>query len=399
MKTMTQTEKRVVTGDYAAAYGALLSRPTLVAAYPITPQTFIVEHISEFINDGKLDAEYMPVESEHSAMSACIAAEATGVRTYTATASQGLALMHETLFVAAGLHLPIVMPVVNRTVASPIGIWCEHNDSMPQRDTGWLQMYCEDNQEVLDMVVQAYKIAEDERVLLPMMLGLDAFILSHTVEPVDLMNHELVDKFLPPYKPKHAYLDPDDPMVIGSFSPPEYIQEVRYQTEISMQRAKEVITEVTESFADKFGRDYGGLIDTYRMDDADIALMTLGTVTSTAREVVDSLREKGKKVGLIKLRFFRPFPAQELREIASGLKALGVYDRAISFGSGGPSWIETRHALYGHSDIPVLNFLAGLGGRDVTMNDVALMFNRLLEAPKTDIKYPVSWIGTRGVSP
>lgn len=399
MEMKVQGEKKIVTGDFAAAYGALLCRPKLVAAYPITPQTFIVEHISEFINDGKMDCEYMPVESEHSAMSACIAAQATGVRTYTATSSQGLALMHETLFVAAGLHLPIVMPVVNRTVAAPIGIWCEHNDTMPQRDTGWLQMYCEDNQEVLDMVIQAYKITEDERVLLPMMVNLDAFILSHTVEPVELPDQAKVDAFLPPYKPKHAYLDPDDPMVVGSFAPPEYIQEARYQTEMSMQSAREVAGEVTEEFADKFGRDYGGLIDTYRMEDADVALMTLGTVTGTARDVVDQFRANGKKVGLVKLRFFRPFPAQEIRQIAERVKAFGVYDRAISFGSGGPSWIETRHALYGHTDIPVLGFLAGLGGRDVTPEDVATMFNSLLDASKGEHRHSVSWIGTRGVQP
>ena len=399
MQAKTQTEKRIVTGDYAAAHGALLCRPKIVAAYPITPQTLIVEHISEFIADGKLDADYMAVESEHSAMSACIAAESAGVRTYTATSSQGLALMHEALFAAAGMRLPIVMPVVNRTLAAPIGIWCEYNDTMPERDSGWLQVYCEDNQEVLDMVIQAYKIAEDERILLPMMVNLDAFILSHTVEPVDLMDQKMVDAFLPPYKPKHSYLDPDDPMVVGTFSPPEYIQEVRYQTEMSMQRAREVVGEVTEAFADKFGRDYGGLIDTYRMDDADVALITLGTVTGTARDVVDDFRAKGKKVGLVKLRFFRPFPAREIVEIAHRVKALGVYDRAVSFGSGGPTWIETRHAIYGHTDIPVLGFLAGLGGRDVTSDDVALMFNRIIEASKGAVAHPVSWIGTRGVQP
>jgi len=399
MQMKAQTEKKVATGDYAAAHGALLSRPKLIAAYPITPQTFIVEHMSEFVADGKLDADYMPVESEHSAMSACIAGEATGVRTYTATSSQGLALMHETLFVAAGLHLPIVMPVVNRTLAAPIGIWCEHNDTMPQRDTGWLQVYCEDNQEVLDMVIQAYKIAEDERVLLPIMVNLDAFILSHTVEPIDLPDQKMVDAFLPPYKPKHAYLDPKDPMVVGSFAPPEYIMEARYQTEMSMQAAREVIGEVTEQFADKFGRDYGGLIDTYKMEDAEVALMTLGTVTSTARDVVDSFRAQGKKVGLIKLRFFRPFPAKELIEATKNLKALGVYDRAVSFGSGGPSWIEARHALYGHTDIPVTGFLAGLGGRDVTPENVGLMFDTLLRMAKGEVKPYVSWIGTRGVEP
>jgi len=392
-------EKRVVTGNYAAAYGALLSRVDLIAAYPITPQTFVVEHASEFVNNGMLDAEFMRVESEHSAMSACVAAAATGARTFTATASQGLALMHEVLFIAGSAHLPIVMPVINRTVAGPIGIWAEHNDTMPQRDTGWLQCYIESNQEVLDMVVQAYKICEDKRVLLPMMVNLDAFILSHTVEPVEFPDIEDVDKFLPKYKPEHARLWPEDPMIIGSFSPPEYIQEVRYQTDESMNNSREVIKEVNADFARAFGRDYHGMIEEYRTDDADAILITLGTVTSTARPIVDEYREKGKKVGLVKLRFFRPYPTELIRKIAEKTKAIGVYDRAMSFGTGGPSWIDTRCALYGYS-LPVINFLAGLGGRDVMANDVRLMFDRTLEAAsKGKAKKDVVWIGTRGVEP
>jgi pyruvate/2-oxoacid:ferredoxin oxidoreductase alpha subunit len=390
--------KRVITGNYAAAYGAYLTRVDFVSAYPITPQTLIVEHVSEFVNDGLLDAEYMRVESEHSAMSACVAASSTGVRTYTATASQGLALMHEVLFIPPVLHLPIVMPVVNRTVAGPIGIWCEQNDTMPQRDTGWLQVYCEDNQEVVDMVIQAYKIGEHKKVLLPSMVMLDAFILSHTVEPVDFPEIEQVDKFLPAYKPEHAYLDPERPMVLGSFTPPEYIQEVRYQTEESMNNARKVIKEVTKEFGKTFGRDYGGLIEKYRCDDAEVVLITTGTVTSTARVVVDQYRNRGKKVGLIKLRFFRPFPLQEIKELGEQVEAVGVYDRSMSFGTAGPTYIETRYALYGYT-IPILNFLAGLGGRDVATKDISLMFDRLLEAKEGKIKNEIVWIGTRGVEP
>ena len=390
--------KRVITGNYAAAYGAYLTRVDFVSAYPITPQTLIVEHVSEFVNDGLLDAEYMRVESEHSAMSACVAASATGARTYTATASQGLALMHEVLFIPPVLHLPIVMPVVNRTVAAPIGIWCEQNDTMPQRDTGWLQVYCEDNQEVVDMVIQAYKIGEHKKILLPSMVMLDAFILSHTVEPVDFPEIEEVDKFLPPYKPEHAYLDPERPMVLGSFTPPEYIQEARYQTEESMTNARRVIKEVTKEFGKTFGRDYGGLIEKYRCDDAEVVLITTGTVTSTARVVVDHYRDRGKKVGLIKLRFFRPFPLEEIKELGEQVEAVGVYDRSMSFGTAGPTYIETRYALYGYS-IPLLNFLAGLGGRDVTTKDISLMFDRLLEAKEGKIKNEIVWIGTRGVEP
>lgn len=391
--------KRVVTGNYAAAYAAMLARPDVIAAYPITPQTFIVEHLSEFVNDGLLDAAFMRCESEHSAMSACVAASATGARTMTATASQGLALMHEVLFIAGSAHLPIVMPVVNRTVAGPIGIWAEHNDTMPQRDTGWMQMYVEDNQEVMDMTIQAFKIAEDKRVLLPMMVNLDAFILSHTVEPVDFPAQELVDKFLPKYDPAHAHLWPEDPMVIGSFSPPEYIQEVRYQTDEMMRNALEVALEVNKEWAQLTGRDYHGLIEEYMTDDADAILISLGTVTSTAREIVDEYRAKGKKVGLVKLRFFRPYPWKEIQKIAEKTKAIGVYDRAVSFGSGGPSWIEARNCLYGYN-IPVINLLAGLGGRDVTGPDIRIMFDKILDAAKTGkAEKEIVWIGTRGVEP
>ncbi len=389
---------RMMTGNYAAAYGARLCKPAFVAAYPITPQTMIIEHLSEFIADGVLDADFMAVESEHSAMSACVSAEATGVRTFTATSSQGLALMHEVLFVAGAMHLPVVMAVVNRTVAAPIGIWCEYNDVMPQRDAGWLQVFVEDNQEVLDMVLQAYRIAEDPRVLHPVMVNLDAFVLSHTIEPVEAPGQKAVDAFLPPYEPKHAQLSPDDPMVVGPFSPPEYIQEVRYQTETTMNAARGVIKKVNDTFAETFGRDHHGAIEAYRLEDAEVALVTMGTVTSTAREVVDRMRANGHKVGLVKLRFFRPFPREEMRKAAGTVAALGVYDKALSFGSGGPAWIETRHALYGEVDIPVHNFLAGLGGRDVTMADIKAMFKRLLKVakkgkPKTDMV----WIGTKGV--
>ncbi|MFQ6106473.1 MAG: pyruvate ferredoxin oxidoreductase [Thermoplasmata archaeon] len=393
-------DRRVVTGNYAAAYGALLSRAEVIAAYPITPQTFIVEHISEFINDGMLDAEYMAVESEHSAMSACVAASATGVRTFTATSSQGLALMHEVLYVAGGLHLSIVMPVVNRTIASPIGIWCEHNDTMAERDSGWMQCYVENNQEVLDMVIQAYRLAENGKVLLPAMVNLDAFILSHTVEPVEFPDQKDVDEFLPRYDPRHTYLRSEDPMVVGSFSSPEYIQEFRYQTEESFQNAKGVIEEVNDEFARKFGRDYGGAVEEYRMDDAEAALITLGTVSSTARDVVDEYREQGKAIGLVKMRWFRPYPKEIIRDIASRVKALGVYDRAMSFGLGGPNYVDTKSALYGHSTIPVLGFLAGLGGRDVMVKDIKLMLDRTLEAAKKGrADKEVAWIGTRGVEP
>lgn len=391
-----ERKKMVVTGDYAAAYGGMISEAEVVAAYPITPQTLIVEDFATFVNDGITDAEFIMVESEHSAMSACIAAQAAGARTFTATASQGLVLMHEMLFVASSLRLPIVMPVVNRTVAAPIGIWCEHNDTMPQRDTGWMQMSCEDNQEVLDMVIMSYKIAEHKDVLLPIMPCLDAFILSHTVEPVESPSSDEVAEYLGKYQPA-SKLDTENPMAIGTFAPPEYIQEMRYHNHVAMTNAKNVIRNVTKDFAQRFGHDYHGLIEEYRCDDADVVLVTIGTVTGTAREVVDELREKGKKVGLVKLRFYRPFPSDELQKIAEKVGALGIYDRAISYGVGGPLYIETRHALYGHS-IPIMNFLAGLGGRDVIKADILKMYEMLFEAKEGNMKKEIVWLGTRGVT-
>jgi len=393
-------ERRMVTGDFAAAWGALISRPEVIAAYPITPQTLIIEHLAEFLAAGQLDTEFIRVESEHSALAAVIAAEATGVRTYTATSSQGLALMHEPLFVAPPMHLPILMTIVNRTVAAPLGIWAEHNDSMPQRDTGWIQVYVEDAQEALDMILQGYRLAEHPEVELPAMVCMDAFLVSHTIEPVDLPSQDAADAFLPRYKPVHAYLDPDRPLVLGAASPPEYIQEVRWETDRRMRRASEILEEVDRAFAAGFGRTYGGALETYRLEDAEIGLVTLGTVTSTAREAVDRLREHGEKVGLVKLRFFRPFPAERLREATEHLRAIGVYDRAVSFGVGGPTYIEVRNALYDSHRVPILGFLAGLGGRDVTRDDVLLMFRKLATAAtRARRSGGVVWIGTRGVSP
>ncbi|MBE0518339.1 MAG: pyruvate ferredoxin oxidoreductase [Thermoplasmata archaeon] len=388
---------KIVTGNYAAAYGAMRSRVRTVAAYPITPQTFIVEHLSEFINNGELDSEYIEVESEHSAMSACVSASATGVRTFTATSSQGLALMHEILPIASGLRLPIVMSVVNRAIAAPINIWVEHNDIMPERDSGWLQVFCDHNQEVQDMILQAFRIAEDKRVALPVAVCLDAFILSHTVEPVDLMCQEDADRFLPKYSPPSPILDPNNPTAVGVFVPPEYMMECRWQMDNAMRQAPKVIEEVNKAFAKEFGRDYGGMIDPYMCDDADVVLITLGTVGSTTHEVVDVMRAEGKKVGMVKLRFWRPYPAAQLRKIAEKVKAVGVFDRAVSYGVAGPSFIEFRNAAYG-LDVPTMNVIGGLGGNDVSLADIRSIFDKLLEIAKTGVvKREIVWLNTRGV--
>jgi pyruvate ferredoxin oxidoreductase alpha subunit len=386
--------KKVITGDHAVAIGAKLCRVDVVPAYPITPQTLIIEHIADFVNDGELDTKFLTMESEHSVMSAAAAASAAGARVFTATSSQGLAFMHEMLYATAPLRLPVVMANASRTLGGPPGIWCEYNDSMGARDSGWLQLYVEDNQEALDMIIQSFRIAEDKRVLLPVMPCLDGFVLTHTVEPVEIPSQEEVDSFLAPYEPD-IILDPARPAMIGTFMPAEYIMELRRQTVGAFESAKDVIKEVNDEFAKKFGRDYGGLVDTYRMDDAKVALITMGTVTSTSREVVDDLRQKGEKVGIIKLRFFRPFPSEDLRTLVTNLDALGVFDRSISYHGGGPVYNEVRSALFGMT-IPVINHLAGLGGRDVTKEQIFKMFELTSRAAKGETVKEVNWHNTRG---
>lgn len=386
--------KKVITGNHAVAIGAKLCRAEVVPAYPITPQTLIIEHIADFVNDGEMDAKFLTMESEHSVMSAAAAASAAGARVFTATSSQGLAFMYEMLYATAPLRLPVVMVNANRTLTSPPGIWCEYNDSMGVRDSGWLQVYVEDNQEALDMVIQSYRIAEDKRVLLPIMPCLDGFVLTHTVEPVEVPRQEDVDSFLPPYTPDIT-LDPARPAMIGTFMPAEYIMEMRRQTVEAVESAKKVIVEINNEFAKSFGRDYGGLIDTYRMEDAEAALITIGTVTSTSREVVDELRREGKKVGLVKLRFFRPFPCEELKKVLSNVNAVGVVDRSISYHGGGPAFNEVCSALYGMS-MPVVNHLAGIGGRDVTEKQIKTMFEITLKAARGEKVKEINWHNTRG---
>lgn len=386
--------KKVITGDHAVAIGAKICRAEVVPAYPITPQTLIIEHIADFVNDGEMDAKFLTMESEHSVMSAGAAASAAGARVFTATSSQGLAFMHEMLYATAPLRLPILMVNASRTLGGPPGIWCEYNDSMGARDSGWLQVYVEDNQEALDMVIQGYRIAEDKRVLLPIMPCLDGFVLTHTVEPVEVPEQDVVDSFLPPYTPDIT-LDPARPAMIGTFMPAEYIMEMRRQTVEAVESAKKVIQEINDDFARVCGRNYGGMIDTYRMEDAEAALITMGTITSTARSIVDELRNDGKKVGLVKLRFFRPFPSDELKKALSGVSAVGVVDRSISYHGGGPAYNEVRSEIH---EIPVVNHLAGLGGRDVTEKQIMKMFEITLRAAKGEKVKQINWHNTRGES-
>ena len=385
---------KALTGNAAAAYGVKLCRPEVIPNYPITPQTIIIETIADFINDGELDADFIPADSEHSAMSIAIGAEATGVRTFTATASHGLALMHEMLYVPPQVRLPILLVNVNRSLGAGSGIWVEYNDSMAERDSGWMQAYAEDSQEVLDMVIQAYRIAEDPRVVLPFMLCLDGFILSHTVERVEVPGQEEVDVFLPKFRPLNR-LDPDNPMSMNIAVSPAHSMEMRYQLDRQMEAARKVVAEVDEDFAKAFGRRYGGLIDTYRLEDADFAMLTLGTATGLARVAVDELRAQGRRAGLIKLRFMRPFPFKELCQACEGLKALGVFDRSASFNGGGPVHTEVAAAL---CNVPtaVTGHVAGIGGRDITPAHMLEMYGIVERASRGEKVRQVTWHGLRG---
>lgn len=385
---------KVISADHAVAYAAKLARTEVVPSFPITPQTLIVEQLAEFISDGELDADFIPAESEHSVMSIAIGASAGGVRVFTATSSQGLALMHEMLYGVPQNRLPIVMANVNRSLGAASGIWVEYNDSMAERDSGWLQMYVEDNQEALDATLMAFRIAEDRRALLPVMVCLDGFILSHTVEKVELPEQEEVDRFLPKYDPLNP-LDPKEPRLINSIVPPEYAMEMRYQLDRAVEHSREVIVEVDREFEKAFGRSYGGLIDTYRMEDADYAMLTLGTATGLARRTVDKLRSQGQKAGLIKLRFMRPFPFKELCQATKGLKALGVFDRSASFNGGGPVHTEVAAALC-NVPVTVTGHIAGIGGRDVTPQHMEDMYAIVEKAARGEDVRPVTWHGLRG---
>jgi pyruvate/2-oxoacid:ferredoxin oxidoreductase alpha subunit len=354
--------KAVLEGNHAASYAARLCRVQVVAAYPITPQTQIVEKLAEFCADGSLPARFIQVESEHSAMAACIGAAAAGVRAFTATSSQGLALMHELLHWAAGARLPIVMVNVNRAMAPPWSIYADQTDSVAQRDTGWIQFYCADNQEVLDTVIQAYRVCE--AVSLPAMLNLDAFYLSHTSEPVDLPDRAAVDAYLPPYRPR-TLLDPAHPRAFGGLASPDAYMEIRYDLQQAMDEAKDALAKADAEYRLRFGRGYG-LIAAGEAEGADLALVTMGTMAGTAAAALPALRQAGARVALVRVRVLRPFPAEALREALRAARRVLVLDRNLSPGSGGVLHAEAAAALATLPAPPlVLGALAGLGGRDV----------------------------------
>jgi pyruvate/2-oxoacid:ferredoxin oxidoreductase alpha subunit len=355
--------RKVIIGNHAASYGVMLSRVKVISAYPITPQTQIVELLSELCACGKLDATFIEVESEHSAMASLIGAASTGVRTFTATSSQGLALMHELLHWAAGGRLPIVMTNVNRALAPGWNIWTDQTDSLAQRDTGWIQVYCESGQEILDNVIMAYMLAE--RVMIPVMIVYDAFYLSHTSEPVDIPEQEEVDEILPPYNPDIC-LDPERPGAVGGILLPNDYMDFKYRQQKAMEAVPGVVETVTGEFFSKFNRRYG-MLEEYRMDDAEKVVVCASTMAGTARIIIDELRGRGEKIGMVKIRFFRPFPYREMKEALSGRDEVIVIDRNLSPGMGGIFAQEIRNGLYGVENPPsITGTITGLGGKGVT---------------------------------
>lgn len=385
---MKKMVKKVTEASQAVAEAVKLCRPSVIPVYPITPQTHIPERISDFVDDGEFDCEMIYVESEHSAISAALGASAGGVRSYTATASQGLALMHEILHVVSGMRLPVVMNVANRALSAPINIWNDHQDSMSARDTSWIQLYVESAQEALDTTIMAFKIAEDHKVLLPIMVCLDGFTLSHVYEPVDIPEQKVVDKFLPKFKPKFM-LDPKKPMTMGPIGYPDSFMDFKKQQQDAFSAALDMIKKVNSDFKKSFGRSYGdGLIEPYMLDDADYVFIGLGTICGTARVIIDKMRKAGKKVGMLKLKSFRPFPEAELIAALKDKKAVAVFDKAVSFGQKGPVFSEIESAFCDQQKKPIFHsFIAGLGGRDITLDHIENAFNKITKEKQPTIEW------------
>lgn len=358
----------VLEGSRAMAEAIRVCRPQVISAYPITPQTHIVEALAQMVADGALKAEFVNVESEHSAASVVLGASATGARVYTASSSQGISLMSEVLYNISGLRLPVVLTCANRALSAPLNIWNDQQDSLSVRDAGWVQIYVEDNQEAVDAHIQAYAIAEDRRVSLPVMVCADGFLLTHTFEPVVLPTQEMADALLPPYKP-NLYLTADKPLTFGAFADPEFFMESRYVLDQALSRSKGVIEEVATRYAQASGRHYGGLIDTFQMEGARTAVIAMGSVVSTLRDVVTELREDGHRVGLVKLRSFRPFPTEALRAALRTVERVLVLERGHSPGGVGIVSAEVRAILQGQPRQPAVSAcVIGLGGRDMPVD-------------------------------
>lgn len=381
----------VDTGNHVAAHAARLARVEVVSAYPITPQTQVIEEISRFISEGEMDCEYIPVESEHSAMAAMIGSASMGIRSFSATSSHGLAYMHELLHWAAGIRLPMVMVNVNRAMGPGWNIWCDHQDTLAARDTGWMQFYCASHQEVLDTVIQAFRISEDPKVTLPVMVCYDAIVISHNYMQFEVPEQEAVDKFLPPFRSLWK-LDLDCPFTHGSVIYPDDYEEVRYSMFQGLENARGVIKKAAEEYDRIVGGYHGALVDPYEMEDAEVALVAMGSIASEARVAVDELRDHGHKCGLVRVRSFRPFPIQELRELLSGLRVVMIMDRGVSFGMEGALYSEVKASLYGHSSAEVYNLVTGLGGRDVTFE---MIVENMEAALKGKMKQESAWPNVR----
>lgn len=375
--------KEVITGSEAVAEAVRLAGPKVIASYPITPQTHITEDLAQMVADGKLDAQYVKVESEFAALSTVIGASAYGVRTFTATSSQGLALMHELLFAASGMRLPIVMAVANRALSAPINIWNDWQDTISERDAGWIQLYCETNQEAFDTVLQAYRMSENQKILLPSMVCLDGFYLTHTAEPVDIP--EKIGDYLPEYKPTHAYLNPEKPMTLGSFAYPEVYMDFRRQQEDAMQESLTQIEEADKAYGKKFGREYGLL---EKVEGGEDCILTMGSLVGNAR-----IAAKKAGTSLIKLKCMRPFPKEQLRDALDNIERLIIMEKSVSPGLGGVLASEIRDVLYDTTDKPDIHgFICGLGGRDVTVKDVGQMIKKVKSGKAQTNEW---WMGTQ----
>lgn len=372
--------KEFIEGSLAVAEAVKLCKPGVISAYPITPQTHIVEELAQIVANGKLNAQFVNVESEHSALSCVLGAVAAGVRAYTATSSQGLFYMGEVVFNVAGLRLPLVMTCANRAISAPINIWNDQQDSVSLRDSGWVQLFAEDVQEAVDLHLIGYRLGEDKSMMLPVMVCMDGFILTHGIETVDMPTQEQVDKFLPPYQALYK-LDPKDPISIGPLVDPDGYMETRYALQKTLEEALKFIPKVTAEFSKVFGREYNGLVEEYRLKDADRAIVAMGSVCGTVKEVIDELRAKGKKVGLLKITSYRPFPQDEIYAALKDIPKVAVLDRALSLGSFAPLASEIKAVFFGKKKKPevISSFVIGLGGRDITKDSIKEML-RLLTA-------------------
>ncbi|MCX7926775.1 MAG: pyruvate ferredoxin oxidoreductase [Candidatus Omnitrophica bacterium] len=368
--------KEFLEGSMTVAKSVALCRPGVISAYPITPQTHIVEELAQMIADGHLKAEFVNVESEHSAASVVLGAEATGVRSYTATSSQGLLLMGEVIFNIAGLRLPLVLTDANRAVSAPINIWNDHQDTISLRDSGWVQLYVENNQEAMDFHILAYRLAEDKSIMLPVMVCMDGFILTHGIEIVDVPSQEQVDKFLPAFKPLYK-LDVDNPLTLGPLADPDYYMETRYAIHQTHKKVLKLLPKLTMEFAKIFGRSYDGLVEGYQLKGAEKVIVAMGSVCGTIKDVIDQMRQKGKKVGLLKITCFRPFPAQAVYEALKNVPKVAVIDRSLSLGSFAPLASEIRALFFNKTKRPktISSFILGLGGRDITMDSIKQIFS------------------------